>query len=184
MDRAFGLSAADGVVKELVRDGRGHPTPVTPVPIVPAAVVFDLKEDVFYPGPEEGASAYRAASTEPVVLGRVGAGTATSSAKWRGFEHMVFTGVGSAVVPTPDGHLVGALVVLNPVGDVFSLAGDSLTGGDPIPGPPGIPPRPGHQHHPGGPGHRLQARSSSPGSIGHQSSRRSWSLYPADPHPF
>ena len=140
---AFGLAAADGVVKELLLDGRGHPTPVTPVPIVPAAVVFDLGPEIFHPGPDQGAAAYRAASTEPVVQGRVGAGAATSSAKWRGFEHLVFTGIGSAVVATPDGHLVGALVVLNPVGDVFSLAGESLTGGDPIPGPPGIPPRPG-----------------------------------------
>ncbi|MGH8875007.1 MAG: P1 family peptidase, partial [Acidimicrobiia bacterium] len=39
---AFGLAAADGVVRELAAEGRGHPTPAGPVPIVPAAVVFDL----------------------------------------------------------------------------------------------------------------------------------------------
>lgn len=139
---AFGLAAADGVVRELLLDGRGHPTPVTPVPIVPAAVVFDLPLEGggIRPGPEEGALAYRAASQEAVVMGRVGAGTSTSSAKWRGFEHRIMTGIGSAISHTPDGRAVGAIVVMNPVGDVFSLDGRSLTGGDPIPGPPGPPP--------------------------------------------
>jgi L-aminopeptidase/D-esterase-like protein len=50
------------------------------------------------------------------------------------------TGIGSALSSTPDGHQVAALVVLNPVGDVFALDGRSLTGGDPIPGPPAPPP--------------------------------------------
>ena len=139
---AFGLAAADGVVRELLEDGRGHPTPATPVPIVPAAVVFDLPLEGggVRPGPEQGALAYRAASAEEVTMGRVGAGASTSCAKWRGFDLRVMAGIGSAAVPTPDGHLVAALVVMNPVGDVFSLDGRSLTGGDPIPGPPAPPP--------------------------------------------
>jgi L-aminopeptidase/D-esterase-like protein len=139
---AFGLAAADGVVAELLTDGRGHPTPATPVPIVPAAVVFDLPLEGggVRPGPEAGAAAYRAATSEKVRMGRIGAGASTSSAKWRGFEKRVMTGVGSALAATPDGHLVGALVVMNPVGDVFSLDGRSLTGGDHIPGPPAPPP--------------------------------------------
>ncbi len=139
---AFGLAAADGVVRELLEDGRGHPTPATPVPIVPAAVVFDLPLEGggVRPGPEQGALAYHAASADEVTMGRVGAGASTSCAKWRGFDLRVMTGIGSAAVPTPDGHLVAALVVMNPVGDVFSLDGRSLTGGDPIPGPPAPPP--------------------------------------------
>jgi L-aminopeptidase/D-esterase-like protein len=139
---AFGLAAADGVVRELLADGRGHPTPATPVPIVPAAVLFDipLEGGGVRPGREEGALAYRAASGDPVTVGRVGAGAASSSAKWRGFESRVMTGIGSALSSTPDGHQVAALVVLNPVGDVFALDGRSLTGGDPIPGPPAPPP--------------------------------------------
>jgi L-aminopeptidase/D-esterase-like protein len=139
---AFGLAAADGVVRELLADGRGHPTPATPVPIVPAAVVFDLPLDGggVQPGPDQGAIAYRAASDRDVVMGRVGAGASTSCAKWRGFDTRVMTGVGSAVAATPNDHLVAALVVLNPVGDVFGLDGRSLTGGDPIPGPPAPPP--------------------------------------------
>lgn len=141
---AFGLAAADGVMTELAREGRGHPTPAGPVPIVPGAVVFDLALDGDSPKPDalSGASAYLAASSDPVEMGRVGAGAGTSAAKWRGFEHLVYTGIGSAVTETPDGHLVGALVVLNPVGDVFTLEGESLTGGDPVPGPPGIRPQP------------------------------------------
>ncbi|HEY7564397.1 MAG TPA: P1 family peptidase [Acidimicrobiia bacterium] len=140
---AFGLAAADGVVQALLADGRGHPTPAGPVPIVPAAVVFDLPLEGGgrRPGPEEGAAAFRAASAAPVEMGLVGAGTGTSAAKWRGFEYRIHTGIGSAAVATPDGFMVGALVVLNPVGDVFTLEGDPLTGGSPVPPPPGIPPQ-------------------------------------------
>jgi L-aminopeptidase/D-esterase-like protein len=141
---AFGLAAADGVVRELETDGRGHQTPVVRVPLVPAAVVFDLSPEGegIRPGPEQGAAAYRAATSDPVPMGRVGAGAATSSAKWRGFELRVPTGVGSAVTDTGDGHIVAALVVLNPVGDVFTLEGESLTGGSMVPGPPAQLPRP------------------------------------------
>jgi L-aminopeptidase/D-esterase-like protein len=130
------------VVRELLEDGRGHPTPATPVPIVPAAVVFDLPLEGggVRPGPEQGALAYRAATANEVTMGRVGAGASTSSGKWRGFDLRVMTGIGSASVATPDGHLVAALAVMNPVGDVFGLDGRSLTGGDPIPGPPAPPP--------------------------------------------
>lgn len=139
---AFGLAAADGVVRELLKEGRGHPTPAGPVPIVPGAVVFDLPLEGGgrRPGPEEGAEAYRAATSDPTTMGLVGAGTGTSAAKWRGFEYLIRTGIGSAVVDTPDGFKVAALVVLNPVGDLFTLEGEALTGGFPVPPPPGIPP--------------------------------------------
>lgn len=140
---AFGLAAADGVVRELFADGRGHPTAAGPVPIVPGAVVFDLPLEGGgrRPGPEDGAAAYRAASAGPVAMGLVGAGTGTSCAKWRGFEFRIRSGIGSAVVDTPDGHKVAALVVLNPVGDIFTLEGQSLTGGSAVPPPPGLPPQ-------------------------------------------
>ncbi len=138
---AFGLAAADGVMKELEADGRGHVTPVGRVPIVPAAVVFDLKEGGLRPGPTEGAAAYRAALTEPVAMGRVGAGTATTVAKWRGREHARPGGVGSHAIAVGD-STVGALVVANAVGDAFTLEGEALTGGPPVPGPPAAPPLP------------------------------------------
>jgi L-aminopeptidase/D-esterase-like protein len=133
---AFGLAAADGVVRGLEADGRGHDTGVVRVPIVPAAVVFDLFPDpAVRPGPDEGEAAYRAATADPVVNGLVGVGTGTTVANWRGFEHIRPGGVGSGL--RGDGETaVGALVAVNAIGDVFTLAGEPLTGGDHEPGPP------------------------------------------------
>ncbi|MFP3913375.1 MAG: P1 family peptidase [Actinomycetota bacterium] len=143
---AFGLAAADGVMRELEREGRGHPTLMGPVPIVPAAVVYDLHtgDPSVRPGPEEGAFAYRAASDEAVEGGRVGAGTGTRVAGWRGLESSRPGGLGSALVGR-DRFSVGALAVVNAVGDVFTLEGRSLTGGSPVPGPPAPLPSPAEQ---------------------------------------
>lgn len=140
---AFGLAAADGVVRGLEEDGRGHETPVGRVPIVPAAVLFDLflGDPAVRPGPEEGEEAYRTASADPVTQGLVGAGTGATVAKWRGFEHVQPGGLGSALRKTSESS-VGALVVANAVGDVFSIGGESLTGGDSEPGPPALMPDP------------------------------------------
>lgn len=134
---AFGLAAADGVMGALEADGRGHPTLMGPVPIVPAAVVYDLHtgDPTVRPGPAEGEAAYRAATADPVEMGRVGAGTGTRVAGWRGFEASRAGGLGSALV-AGDGFSVGALAVVNSVGDVFTLEGGPLTGGAPVPGPP------------------------------------------------
>lgn len=138
---AFGLAAADGVVRALAADGRGHPTPVIPVPIVPAAVLFDLRPDEVgaTPGPDQGEAAYRAASSDPVQSGSVGAGTGATVAKWRGFEHMQEGGVGSGLVEVGEAK-VGALVAVNAVGDIFTVEGESITGGTPLPGPPALVP--------------------------------------------
>ncbi len=140
---AFGLAAADGVVRELEADGRGHQTLMGPVPIVPAAVVYDLHsgDPSVRPGPEAGAVAYRAASAKPVEMGRVGVGTGTRVAGWRGFETSRPGGVGSALIER-EGVSVGAIAVVNSVGDVFTLEGEPLTGGTPVPGPPAARPAP------------------------------------------
>ena len=133
---AFGLAAADGVARELAAEGRGHPTRGGPVPIVPAAVVYDLdRSSGFRPGAEEGAEAYRRRSTGPAPMGRVGAGRGATSSQWRGPGAVQPSGVGSAAVEAA-GVKVGALAVVNPVGDVFTLEGAPLTGGAPAPGPP------------------------------------------------
>jgi len=131
---AFGLAAADGVVRALEADGRGHATFAGVVPIVPSAILFDLGigDPKARPGPDEGAAAYRAASSRPVQMGSVGAGTGAVVAGWRGFEHLRKGGVGSHAEEV-DGALVGALVVVNAVGDVFTLEGSPMTGGNPIP---------------------------------------------------
>jgi L-aminopeptidase/D-esterase-like protein len=137
---AYGLAAADGVMRGLEADGRGHETPVGRVPIVPAAVIFDLYPDFSArPGADQGEVAYRAASSERVESGLIGAGTGATVAKWRGFEHRRPGGLGSAVRMAGDA-IVGVLAVVNAVGDVFSLQGDSLTGGDAEPGPPNLIP--------------------------------------------
>jgi L-aminopeptidase/D-esterase-like protein len=126
---AFGLASADGVMHELAAEGRGHPTPAGPVPIVPAAILYDLIVGRAQP-PEAaaGAAAYRSCSSAPVALGSVGAGTGATVSKWRGFDGMRKAGIGSAAVSVGD-CTVGVLVALNAVGDVIDLDGNWITGG-------------------------------------------------------
>ena len=125
---AFGLAAADGVVTALEADGRGFPTSAGPVPIVPAAAIFDLVPgaDGCRPTAENGRAAYAAAKGDPVPTGRVGAGAGAVVARWR--DQRRPGGLGSAAVRVGDA-IVGALAVVNAMGDVFTLAGESLTGG-------------------------------------------------------
>jgi L-aminopeptidase/D-esterase-like protein len=131
---AFGLAAADGVMAELEGDGRGFPTPGGVVPIVCAAVLYDLGlgDPRARPGPAEGAIAYRAASSGPVAMGNVGAGTGATVAGWRGPSARRKGGLGSVAVRAGEAT-VGALVVVNAVGDAFTLEGRPLTGGEPVP---------------------------------------------------
>jgi len=126
---AFGLAAADGVVASLAADGRGTPTPAGPVPIVPAAIVYDLAVgEVAHPGPEEGAAAWRERSDGPVATGRVGAGTGATVANWRGPGAVRPGGIGTASLTVGEAT-VGVLAVVNAAGDVFDLDGTPLTGG-------------------------------------------------------
>ena len=116
---AFGLGAADGVMAELEMLGIGVATPAGPVPIVPAAIIYDLavgRSDV-RPTGADGAAAFRARSSGPVALGAVGAGTGATINKWAGLDGIKDAGVGSFSMQF-HGVTVGALVVLNAVGDV------------------------------------------------------------------
>lgn len=113
---AFGLAAADGVMRHLEAVGRGFPTPAGPVPIVPAAVIYDLSvgDPSVRPDAAAGQAAADAASTAPVPQGNIGAGTGatigTGTRRLKG-------GLGSAVAYA--GHiLAGALAVVNPAGAV------------------------------------------------------------------
>ena len=139
---AYGLAAADGVMRELEGDGRGHRKDPWVVPIVPAAIIFDLMvgDGAVRPGPEEGAAAYRAASTGPVVMGSVGAGTGATISNWRGDAAAQKGGVGSAVKAVGEAT-VGALVVVNAGGDIFALDGEPLSGGPAVPTMHGFPRR-------------------------------------------
>lgn len=138
---AFGLAAADGVMQALEADGVGHPTLAGPVPIVPAAVIYDLwlGDPKARPTVDDGVTAYRAASDDPVEMGSVGAGTGAAVAGWRGPDAVCKGGVGSASVRV-GAATVGALVVLNAVGDVFTLEGEAMTGGPVVPPPTPIGP--------------------------------------------
>jgi L-aminopeptidase/D-esterase-like protein len=126
---AFGLASAQGVVDALESEGKGAPTPTGPVPIVPTVILYDLmvgRSDV-RPTADDGESAYRARSQDPVTMGSVGAGTGATVGKLAGIEHATPSGIGSASVRVGDA-IVGALVALNAVGDVYSLGGERLTG--------------------------------------------------------
>lgn len=126
---AFGLAAAEGVVAWLEERGIGYATPVARVPIVPAAVVFDLgdgRADV-RPGPAEGRSACESAVEGRPPTGRVGAGAGATVGKWAGREHGVAGGFGFGVA-AERGARVAAVAVVNAVGDVLAADGSVLSG--------------------------------------------------------
>ena len=132
---AFGLASADGVMTELAAAGRGHPTPAGPVPIVPAAILYDLfVGQNIPPTAADGAAAYRAKSSEPVQLGSVGAGTGATVSKWTGFENMKKAGIGSSATRVGAATL-GVLAAVNAVGDVVRLDGTWMTGGPTLAAP-------------------------------------------------
>lgn len=140
---AFGLAAADGVVRYLSERGIGFDTGVRPVPIVPAAILFDLGvgSAEAAPGPHDGYAACSAAEAGSGPLeGRVGAGTGATVGKLAGMEHAAPGGIGSAGRRLADGSTVGALVVNNAVGNVVGRDGSLLAGVSLPPGATGAPP--------------------------------------------
>lgn len=126
---AFGLSAADGVMAHLAERHVGFPVGPAPhqvVPIVPAAVLFDLGRGGRWearPGPEFGARAAAAARSGPVAEGCVGAGTGAVAHGMKG-------GVGTASVVLDGGVTVAALVAVNAAGRVVDPATGVLFGSD------------------------------------------------------
>ncbi len=128
---AFGLAAADGVVRWLDQRGLGYDTGVARVPIVPAAVIFDLGigDKTVRPGPDQGYAACQAATPDPVAEGNVGAGTGATVGKWAGPRYAMKGGLGSSALPVPDGGTVGALAVVNAVGDIVDPLDGRLVAG-------------------------------------------------------
>lgn len=126
---ALGLGAADGVVAWLHERGEGYDVGVAKVPIVPAAVIFDLgvgRSDR-WPDPAMGRAACEEASDGEVGEGAVGAGTGATVGKLRGPEHAMPGGVGTWALDGP-GCTVGALAVVNALGDVRAADGRILAG--------------------------------------------------------
>jgi L-aminopeptidase/D-esterase-like protein len=117
---AFGLAAADGAMRYLEERGVGFDAGVARVPIVPAAILFDLDlgDPAARPTAAMGYAACRAASDGPVEEGNVGAGTGATAGKILGPRQAMKSGLGSAAVSLPNGLVVGALVAVNPFGDV------------------------------------------------------------------
>lgn len=138
---AYGLDAAGGVMRWLEERGHGFQLGPAIVPIVPAAVIFDLWVDDFSdaltksaknprirPDVEAGYLACQAASSEPVTLGNVGAGTGATLGKLNGPDCAMKGGIGSASLCV-NGVTVAALVVCNALGDVIDpLTGQLLAG--------------------------------------------------------
>lgn len=132
---AFGLAAAHGVMAWLAERGRGYPTGVAPVPIVPAAILFDLQPDRSRPDAATGLLACEGASAGPVAEGRVGAGTGATVGKvpYRGpalvggQPSSMPGGIGSAMIEV-GGVKVAAIAAVNAIGDVLDGDGNIVAG--------------------------------------------------------
>ena len=128
---AFGLDAAGGVMQFLEEQGRGFDVGPTRVPIVPTAVIFDLSLGSHQVRPDKamGYAACQAARAEPQGDGSLGAGTGATIGKILGIQQATKGGLGTAFVEGLDGLLVGALVVVNALGDVVNPeTGEILAG--------------------------------------------------------
>jgi L-aminopeptidase/D-esterase-like protein len=128
---AFGLAAADGVMRALAERGIGFDTGVARVPIVPAAALFDLGlgQHDMWPDADAGRRAVAATTGGPVAQGSVGAGTGATVGKLAGPAFAIKGGLGSASAKLPDGHTLGALVVVNAAGDIYDPATGQIVAG-------------------------------------------------------
>jgi len=128
---AYGLAAADGVMRYLEERDVGFDARAAKVPIVPAAILFDLEmgDAGARPDAAMGHAACRAATGDPVAEGNVGAGAGASLGKILGPGRAMKSGLGSAAVSLGGGLVVGAVVAVNPFGDVVHPAtGEILAG--------------------------------------------------------
>ncbi len=127
---AFGLAAADGVMRFLEERQIGFETPVAHVPIVPGAILFDLDIGRADRRPDAvmGYAACEAASNGPVEQGCVGAGAGAKVGSLMGTAFATKSGIGSVSVDLGDGLIVAALMAVNAVGDVIDRDGAILAG--------------------------------------------------------
>lgn len=128
---AFGLDAATGVMKYLEEEGIGLDVGVTKVPIVPAAVLFDLEvgSSKVRPDSRMGYEAAKRASTKPFKVGNIGAGCGATVGKLAGNSNCMKGGLGSASYTLHDGTVIGALVAVNAVGDIRNPANGKILAG-------------------------------------------------------
>ncbi|MEP6999846.1 MAG: P1 family peptidase [bacterium] len=128
---AFGLDAATGVMKYLEERDIGFDVRIAKVPIVPAAVIYDLPvgDPKIRPDAECGYKAAAAATTGAVAEGDVGAGAGATVGKLFGPAHAMKGGTGSASITLPNGLTVSAIVVVNAVGDIIDPATGQVVAG-------------------------------------------------------
>jgi L-aminopeptidase/D-esterase-like protein len=128
---AFGLDAAGGVMEFLEERGRGFDVTITRVPIVPTAVIYDLSVGNCRVRPDKamGRAACQAARQDPQGDGSVGAGTGATVGKLLGIGHATKGGLGTAFLEGPDGLKVGALAVVNALGDVVDPGNGEILAG-------------------------------------------------------
>ncbi len=127
---AFGLAAADGVMRWLAERGHGFAVGAACVPIVPAAVLFDLwfGDQRIHPGADSGHAACCAAQAGAVAQGSIGAGAGATVGKLFGIERAMQGGIGSASLRVGS-ITVAALVAVNAIGDVVDPASGRVVAG-------------------------------------------------------
>ncbi|MCE5282500.1 MAG: P1 family peptidase [Deltaproteobacteria bacterium] len=129
---AFGLDAASGVMRYLDEKNIGFKAGPINVPIVPAAVLFDLDvggDPKIRPTAECGYRAAQAATADPVAEGNVGAGAGATIGKIAGSGRAMKSGLGSAAIVLPDGLIIAALVAVNALGDVIDPSTGAVVAG-------------------------------------------------------
>ena len=129
---AFGLEAATGTVRWLEEHNIGWPAGASRVPIVPAAILFDLGvggNPRVRPTAECGYKAATAATGGPVQEGTIGAGAGATVGKFGGPGRSTKSGVGTASIALPSGLVVAAIVAVNAVGDIINPATGQVVAG-------------------------------------------------------
>ena len=129
---AFGLDAATGVMRYLEEKDIGYDARVAKVPIVPAAILFDLGvggKPKVRPDADCGYRAARAATDGPVSEGNVGAGAGATVGKTQGPGRAMKAGIGTAAITLPGGLVIAALAAVNALGDVVDPATGEVVAG-------------------------------------------------------
>ena len=126
---AFGLNAAGGVVQYLEDQGIGYETHFGVVPIVPAAVIYDLNvgNSKVRPTSENSYEACKNAKEDFDLQGSIGAGTGATVGKWAGISHVMKGGLGISMIEFKD-IIVRAVSVVNAVGDIIDEKGKIIAG--------------------------------------------------------
>jgi len=128
---AFGLDTATGVMRYLEERRIGFAVGAARVPIVPAAILFDLQlgDWTIRPDAAAGYEAARNAAAAPSAEGNVGAGAGATVGKLLGSERAMKSGLGTASLRLPSGVVVAALMAVNAVGDVLDPASGRILAG-------------------------------------------------------